>query len=99
MTVPRCLGCGDKLPSSRKQFQQVGYPTLTTHGAYGDGLACSLFCAQLIMHRVFAVAAEHGWDLRDLLPDEWRPDAIPWDTWQAAVRIGGRKTWVKDRAK
>ncbi len=105
----RCLGCGDVLPALSERVKEhevkMGRTYTTcdnkpaTRGPYGDGLACSLQCAQLIMVRVFSSAAENGWDLRDLLPEEWRPDLIPKAAWQAGVKLKGKRTFVVGRKR
>lgn len=103
--IPRCLGCGDKLPAPQYErnveytMQVAGPVSLPARGPYGDSFACSLQCAQIIMTRVMYIARERGMELRELLPPEWRPDLIPWDSWTAACKLDGKRTFVLGRKR
>lgn len=54
-------------------------------------VACSIRCGSLIVERLI----DAGADLSALLPGNQRPDLVPWDAWQAATKINGKKQWLK----
>ena len=62
-----------------------------------DFPACSLICAAEILARMENEAVIRGWDLRDYLPQDQRPDEVPWDAWQAATKLHGKNQWRKIR--
>lgn len=78
----RCAGCGDK------------YPATTVNGEINVP-ACSLQCAGEILLRIMMEATIRGWDWKDYLPDDKRPDQVPWDAWQSATKLHGKKHWRK----
>ena len=79
----RCPGCGDRVPKTR----------------YGEAVqspCCTQACAEGVLTRLEAESKLTGNDWRDRLPADQRPDLIPWDAWQAATRLHGKKQWRKN---
>lgn len=54
---------------------------------------CSLVCAAKVLADIEHEAKLRGWDWREYVPSNRRPDLVPWDAWQAATRLKGKGSW------
>jgi hypothetical protein len=58
-----------------------------------DYPACSMICAAEALGRLAVGAQAMGLDWRDFLPADQRPDLVPWDAWQTATKLHGKRVW------
>lgn len=61
---------------------------------HDEPAVCSLMCAAQVLKDIEHEAKLRGWDWREYLPANRRPDLVPWDAYQAASRLkNGKKAW------
>ncbi len=56
---------------------------------------CSQMCAVEALARVEIGCVVMGLDWRDFLPQDQRPDKVPWPAWEAAMKLNGKAHWRK----